>query len=134
MSGCALVKRIFTEPPPSPGPVGSIRLPASYAKAAGVALADFFAEEQQSVDALLAAPNPEDPAWKANLALARCLVQPEAYDASVEFDDKRAVYSVTIRPIPEVCLGDQGFALHGGGGKYEIDARAYSIAHKQLME
>ena len=83
---------------------------------------------------MLATPKPDDPGWKASLALAKCFMQPEAYDASVEFDDKRAVYSVMIHPVPEVCLGEEGYAMHGGGGKYEIDAHAYSIANKQMLE
>ena len=134
LPGCAVWSRIFPESPRSGMLASGIKLPGSYGKAAGIALADFFAGEQDTLDELLGSPSPDDAKWQADVAFARCWLQPEAYDLYVDFDSARAVFTVLIFPVPEICLGKQGFAMRGGGATYAIDARTYEIVDRKPME
>jgi hypothetical protein len=148
LAGCAAVHRLFADLGTRAEEQSKFRLPASYAKAGNVALADFLEAQKRRVDALadagvsspLLPAEPGDAGLDAaedlaqDVAFARCFLQPEAYDLEISFERSAEAFRVSIIPVPEICLGSEAGALRGGGSEYEIDARSYVVRTSRLLE
>jgi hypothetical protein len=148
-TGCALIMR------PAARQIipGAFRMHGVYARAGAVALNDHIERERREAEAykahkigsesdpdsgvrddVTAAGSQEQDGGTEPVALESCFSRPEAYDVEVHFDKKRELYVVAVVPVPEVCLGEQGFAFVGGGAKYLIGAQVFDIIERTPVE
>lgn len=127
----------------SGAPTDALTMPATYVQAASVALNDFLERERRNNAATATDAGVEIPVDAGTPAgagvitvttVAACFERPEAYEARVRFDSEHFLYHVDILPVPEVCMGDAGWALVGGGAHYQISATTFEILESSLIE
>jgi hypothetical protein len=142
-AGCGLFNWMRPERQFPGIPADALKVPAAYVQATGVALTDFLDRERRenlrtardgggevATDGGL----PADAGVIIAATVDACFERPEAYETRVRYNGERGLYEIYILPLPEVCMGEDAWALIGGGARYEIDAASFTILRSSLLE
>lgn len=104
---------------------------------AGVAFDDFTAELARQRAQAEAEQDPDGGPSPERLQALRaewdCTGSPSFYDAWVYPGDGGTSYIVDFWPKPEVCF-EPGTEFYGGGARYEIEAKTFTILKRELGE